>query len=117
MLRHHQQIPMILGKRILFIYFFQFFHIFIWNVIIFVFSPTKGSKLEMLANVKSQMTGWLGSGVSVIPGLRGRQGGDGAEDTTGISGGIDNPAQDPTNESPIPGSPSKQKTDDDDNSR
>ncbi|XP_044741206.1 synapse-associated protein of 47 kDa isoform X2 [Chrysoperla carnea] len=79
-------------------------------------SPTKGSKLEMLANVKSQMTGWLGSGVSVIPGLRGRQGGDGAEDTTGISGGIDNPAQDPTNESPIPGSPSKQKTDDDDNS-
>lgn len=34
-------------------------------------SPTKGgaSKLELLSNVKSQMTGWLGSGIP-IPGLR-----------------------------------------------
>lgn len=35
----------------------------------FLFSPTKGSKLEMLAGVKSQMTGWLSGG---IPGLSGR---------------------------------------------
>ncbi|XP_034948684.1 synapse-associated protein of 47 kDa isoform X3 [Chelonus insularis] len=32
-------------------------------------SPTKGSKLEMLAGVKSQMTGWLSGG---IPGLTSR---------------------------------------------
>ncbi|XP_062525477.1 synapse-associated protein of 47 kDa isoform X6 [Bombyx mori] len=33
-------------------------------------SPTKGgSKLDIITNVKSQMTGWLGSGIP-IPGLR-----------------------------------------------
>lgn len=33
-------------------------------------SPTKGgSKLDLITNVKSQMTGWLGSGIP-IPGLR-----------------------------------------------
>ncbi|GBP71750.1 Synapse-associated protein of 47 kDa [Eumeta japonica] len=33
-------------------------------------SPTKGgSKLDLINNVKSQMTGWLGSGIP-IPGLR-----------------------------------------------
>ncbi|XP_072933086.1 synapse-associated protein of 47 kDa isoform X2 [Epargyreus clarus] len=33
-------------------------------------SPTKaGSKLDLITNVKSQMTGWLGSGIQ-IPGLR-----------------------------------------------
>lgn len=38
--------------------------------IFFFYSPTKGaSKLELLSNVKSQMTGWLGSGIP-IPGLR-----------------------------------------------
>lgn len=35
-----------------------------------MFSPTKaGSRLDMFTNVKSQMTGWLGSGIP-IPGLR-----------------------------------------------
>ncbi|XP_045504225.1 synapse-associated protein of 47 kDa isoform X3 [Colias croceus] len=32
-------------------------------------SPTKGGKLDLITNVKSQMTGWLGSGIP-IPGLR-----------------------------------------------
>lgn len=37
---------------------------------IFLCSPTKGgSKLDIITNVKSQMTGWLGSGIP-IPGLR-----------------------------------------------
>lgn len=36
----------------------------------FFYSPTKaGSKLDLITNVKSQMTGWLGSGIQ-IPGLR-----------------------------------------------
>ncbi|XP_047511921.1 synapse-associated protein of 47 kDa isoform X6 [Pieris napi] len=34
-------------------------------------SPTKGgSKLDLITNVKSQMTGWLGSGIPGIPGLK-----------------------------------------------
>ncbi|XP_053593353.1 synapse-associated protein of 47 kDa isoform X2 [Microplitis demolitor] len=44
-------------------------------------SPTKGSKMEMLAGVKSQMSGWLSGG---IPGLSGR----GAAETTEGSGEI-----------------------------
>lgn len=38
--------------------------------IFYHYSPTKGgSKLDLITNVKSQMTGWLGSGIP-IPGLR-----------------------------------------------
>ncbi|XP_057323561.1 synapse-associated protein of 47 kDa isoform X9 [Microplitis mediator] len=44
-------------------------------------SPTKGSKMEMLAGVKSQMSGWLSGG---IPGLSGR----GAAESTEGSGEI-----------------------------
>ncbi|KAK0173292.1 hypothetical protein PV328_006511 [Microctonus aethiopoides] len=43
-------------------------------------SPTKGSKLEMLAGVKSQMTGWLSGG---IPGLSGRGAGEATEAEAG----------------------------------
>lgn len=68
-------------------------------------SPTKGaagSKLDIITNVKSQMTGWLGSGIP-IPGLRKNEA----------------PPAEPTE--PIPTEPIEESKpegkDDDDNSR
>ncbi|KAL0868174.1 hypothetical protein ABMA27_007722 [Loxostege sticticalis] len=67
-------------------------------------SPTKGgSKLDLITNVKSQMTGWLGSGIP-IPGLK------------------KNEAPPPEAEQPAPTEPTESEPkaegkDDDDNSR
>lgn len=33
---------------------------------ILVFSPTKTSRLEMLGNVKNQMTNWIGGGIASL---------------------------------------------------
>ncbi|XP_046984757.1 synapse-associated protein 1-like isoform X2 [Schistocerca americana] len=70
-------------------------------------SPTKGSKLEMLGNVKSQMTSWLGSGV--LGGLRkgdpsdpnattGQQPSDQSSDPAQQTSTSEKPAQDTTQE-------------------
>ncbi|XP_063382998.1 synapse-associated protein of 47 kDa isoform X3 [Cydia fagiglandana] len=65
-------------------------------------SPTKGaSKLELLTNVQSKMTGWLGSGIP-IPGLRKN------EAATDVAEPAPEPAE--------PAEPKPEK-DDDDNSR
>ncbi|XP_044576190.1 synapse-associated protein of 47 kDa isoform X2 [Cotesia glomerata] len=75
-------------------------------------SPTKGSKLEMLAGVKSQMTGWLSGG---IPGLSGR----GAAEAT--EGGEIQPASAEATENQAPREttpgPSSEHVKDDDASR
>ncbi|XP_023954009.1 synapse-associated protein of 47 kDa [Bicyclus anynana] len=68
-------------------------------------SPTKGgSKLDLITNVKSQMTGWLGSGIP-IPGLRKNE----------------VPAADAAEPVPVepaePAEPKPEGKDDDDNSR
>ncbi|XP_069695992.1 synapse-associated protein of 47 kDa isoform X5 [Periplaneta americana] len=73
-------------------------------------SPTKGSKLEMLSSVKSQMTGWL----SGVPGLRK------GDDTTAENqdmpaageGKID--VESPASEKSVKGSPVEQQKEDDD---
>ncbi|XP_069695989.1 synapse-associated protein 1 isoform X2 [Periplaneta americana] len=75
-------------------------------------SPTKGSKLEMLSSVKSQMTGWL----SGVPGLRK------GDDTTAENqdmpaageGKID--VESPASEKSVKGSPVEQQKEDDDSS-
>lgn len=68
-------------------------------------SPTKataGSKLDIITNVKSQMTGWLGSGIP-IPGLRKNEA----------------PPAEPTEPAPVETieEPKAEGKDDDDNSR
>ncbi|CAH0731292.1 unnamed protein product, partial [Brenthis ino] len=66
-------------------------------------SPTKGGKLDLITNVKSQMTGWLGSGIP-IPGLRKNEAG---------SSDVPEPAAEPVEAV----EPKPEAKDDDDNSR
>lgn len=73
-------------------------------------SPTKGSKLEMLSSVKSQMTGWLSMGV---PGLRkGDESAAENQDTSAIGEGKPE-VESPASEKSVKGSPIEQKDDDD----
>ncbi|XP_023724944.1 synapse-associated protein 1 isoform X2 [Cryptotermes secundus] len=73
-------------------------------------SPTKGSKLEMLSSVKSQMTGWLSMGV---PGLRkGDELATDNQDTSMIGEGKPE-VESPASEKSVKGSPIEQKDDDD----
>lgn len=75
---------------------------------LFCFSPTKaGSKLDMFTNVKSQMTGWLGSGIP-IPGLRKTEA---AAEEAGVAAEADEAAQ------PEASSGQDLAKDEDDNSR
>ncbi|CAB3224756.1 unnamed protein product [Arctia plantaginis] len=68
-------------------------------------SPTKGgSKLDLITNVKSQMTGWLGSGIP-IPGLRKNE-----------PAPAEQPEQPPTTETAEIAEPKAEGKDDDDNS-
>lgn len=69
------------------------------------YSPTKGSKLEMLSSVKSQMSGWLSMGV---PGLR-----KGDEPPTEGQETGKPEAESPASEKSVKGSPVEQKEDDD----
>lgn len=72
----------------------------------FLCSPTKGgSKLDLITNVKSQMTGWLGSGIP-IPGLR--------KNEVPPAGGE---AVEPAPAEPAEPEPKPEGKDDDDNSR
>jgi hypothetical protein len=74
------------------------------------YSPTKGSKLEMLSSVKSQMTGWLSMGV---PGLR--KGDEPAAENQDMSaaGEVKPEVESPASEKSVKGSPGEQKEDDD----
>jgi hypothetical protein len=75
-----------------------------------IYSPTKGSKLEMLSSVKSQMTGWLSMGV---PGLRkGDESAAENQDTTATSE-TKPEVESPASEKSVKGSPTEQKDDDD----
>ena len=74
-------------------------------------SPTKGSKLEMLSSVKSQMTGWL----SGVPGLRKgeEQVPDPPQDLQGTGEGKTD-VESPASEKSVKGSPVEQQKEDDD---
>lgn len=74
-------------------------------------SPTKGSKMEMLTSVKSQMSSWLSAGV---PGLRKAEGDTGAEtqDLT-TSAEVKTEVESPAS---VKGSPVEQKEEDDNSS-
>ncbi|XP_067013012.1 synapse-associated protein 1 isoform X2 [Anabrus simplex] len=75
-------------------------------------SPTKGSKLEMLTNVKSQMSSWLSAGV---PGLRKTEG-DPAGDAQDIAEGKPEQAEAPPTDKPAKGSSVEGQEKEDDNS-
>ncbi|XP_026500110.1 synapse-associated protein of 47 kDa isoform X3 [Vanessa tameamea] len=69
-------------------------------------SPTKGAgKLDLITNVKSQMTGWLGSGIP-IPGLRKNE-----------SAPTDPNEPAPVEQTEVAAEPKPEAKDDDDNSR
>ncbi|CAH2095563.1 unnamed protein product [Euphydryas editha] len=69
-------------------------------------SPTKGgSKLDLITNVKSQMTGWLGSGIP-IPGLRKNE-----------AAPTDSTEPAPVEPAEVADEPKPESKDDDDNSR
>lgn len=82
-----------------------------------VSSPTasKGSKFEVLSNVKGQMTSWIGSvQVPSVPSLFNK--GSSAAETHVTEGSGDAKTDSPTSGESVKGSPEQQK-DEDDNSR
>lgn len=88
----------------------------LFNFILLFFSPTaaKGSKFEVLSNVKGQMTSWIGSvQVPSVPNLFNK--GNTTSDQQHTEGG-DAKTDSPTSGESVKGSPEQQK-DDDDNSR
>lgn len=85
----------------------------------FFFSPTapKGSKFEVLSNVKGQMTSWIGSvQVPSVPNIF-NKGNSNAAEAQAPEGSGDGKTDSPTSGESVKGSPEHQKHDDDDNSR
>ncbi|KAK6631707.1 hypothetical protein RUM43_013771 [Polyplax serrata] len=81
-------------------------------------SPTapKGSKFEVLSNVKGQMTSWIGSvQVPSVPNIF-NKGNSNAAEAQAPEGSGDGKTDSPTSGESVKGSPEHQKHDDDDNS-